>query len=261
MAHPSPRSPRALLIRPGRRHWSHLGRSGPTPSGKAGLKAGGTLIRNLALAVTPVIASLVLAAPAFAGAIVDPNTLQPVRRGARAGSVLRRGRPSRPRDRRRRAGVRVRRPRRRNRGRLRQPLCLGAHDHGAQGHPMARLPRPDRRLRRCRVAVAAQVIGPVATRFLRARPRGFEPLTFGSVDRRGSAKFGSSKPDEAPRVAESRPKVRIALQLVRRRLAGLAGGHARSSRASRRRACANSDDCLSSAAGVRSAASETTASR
>jgi hypothetical protein len=41
-------------------------------------QTGGTLLRKLALAVTPVIASLVLAAPAFAGAIVDPNTLQPV---------------------------------------------------------------------------------------------------------------------------------------------------------------------------------------
>jgi hypothetical protein len=36
------------------------------------------LMRKLALAFTPVIASLVLAAPAFAGPIVDPNTLQPV---------------------------------------------------------------------------------------------------------------------------------------------------------------------------------------
>jgi hypothetical protein len=35
-------------------------------------------MRKLALAVTPVIASLVLAAPALAGPIVDPNTLQPV---------------------------------------------------------------------------------------------------------------------------------------------------------------------------------------
>jgi hypothetical protein len=35
-------------------------------------------MRKLALAVTPVIASLVLAAPTFAGPIVDPNTLQPV---------------------------------------------------------------------------------------------------------------------------------------------------------------------------------------
>ena len=35
-------------------------------------------MRKLALFVTPVIASLVLAAPAFAGAIVDPNTLQPI---------------------------------------------------------------------------------------------------------------------------------------------------------------------------------------
>ena len=35
-------------------------------------------MRKLALAVTPVIALLVLAAPAFAGSIVDPNTLQPV---------------------------------------------------------------------------------------------------------------------------------------------------------------------------------------
>lgn len=34
-------------------------------------------MRKLALAVTPVLASLVLAASAFAGA-VDPNTLQPV---------------------------------------------------------------------------------------------------------------------------------------------------------------------------------------
>ena len=34
-------------------------------------------MRKLALAVTPVIASLVLAATAFAGA-VDPDTLQPV---------------------------------------------------------------------------------------------------------------------------------------------------------------------------------------
>jgi hypothetical protein len=37
----------------------------------------GTLMRKLALAVTPVLASLVLTASAFAGA-VDPNTLQPV---------------------------------------------------------------------------------------------------------------------------------------------------------------------------------------
>ena len=35
-------------------------------------------MRKLALAVTPVIASLVLAVPAFAGPIVDPDTLQPV---------------------------------------------------------------------------------------------------------------------------------------------------------------------------------------
>jgi hypothetical protein len=34
--------------------------------------------RKLAVAVMPVVASLVLAAPAFAGAIVDPSTLQPV---------------------------------------------------------------------------------------------------------------------------------------------------------------------------------------
>ena len=34
-------------------------------------------IRRLAYAVTPVIASLVLASPALAGGIVDPNTLQP----------------------------------------------------------------------------------------------------------------------------------------------------------------------------------------
>ena len=36
------------------------------------------MMRKLALAVMPVIASLVLATPAFAGPIVDPNTLQPV---------------------------------------------------------------------------------------------------------------------------------------------------------------------------------------
>jgi hypothetical protein len=35
-------------------------------------------MRKLALAATAVIASLVLAAPTFAGPIVDPNTLQPV---------------------------------------------------------------------------------------------------------------------------------------------------------------------------------------
>ena len=35
-------------------------------------------MRKLALAVASVIASLVLAAPAFGGTIVDPNTLQPV---------------------------------------------------------------------------------------------------------------------------------------------------------------------------------------
>ena len=35
-------------------------------------------MRKLALAVTPVIASLVLALPALAGPIVDPDTLQPV---------------------------------------------------------------------------------------------------------------------------------------------------------------------------------------
>jgi hypothetical protein len=36
----------------------------------------------------------------------------------------------------------------------------------------------------------------------RARPRGFEPLTFGSVDRRGSAKFGCSKPNSVAQVAK-----------------------------------------------------------
>ena len=35
-------------------------------------------MRKLAFAVTPVIASLVLAVPALAGPIVDPDTLQPV---------------------------------------------------------------------------------------------------------------------------------------------------------------------------------------
>jgi hypothetical protein len=35
-------------------------------------------MRKLSLAITPVIASLALAAPAYAGATVDPNTLQPV---------------------------------------------------------------------------------------------------------------------------------------------------------------------------------------
>jgi hypothetical protein len=49
-----------------------------SPRGKVRLKPGGIVMRKLALAVTPVIASLVLAAPAQAGPIVDPNTLQPV---------------------------------------------------------------------------------------------------------------------------------------------------------------------------------------
>jgi hypothetical protein len=35
-------------------------------------------MRKLSLAITPVMASLALAAPAYAGAPVDPNTLQPV---------------------------------------------------------------------------------------------------------------------------------------------------------------------------------------
>jgi len=42
------------------------------------LERGGTPMRKLVLAVATVIASLVLAGPAVAGPIVDPNTLQPV---------------------------------------------------------------------------------------------------------------------------------------------------------------------------------------
>jgi steroid delta-isomerase-like uncharacterized protein len=41
---------------------------------------------------------------------------------------------------------------------------------------------------------------------LDSRPRGFEPLTFGSVDRRGSAIFGSGKPNPGPSVAKKAPK-------------------------------------------------------
>ncbi len=48
-----------------------------------------------------------------------------------------------------------------------------------------------------------------------ARPRGFEPLTFGSVDRRGSARFGSSKPFRLLRRANKAPEIRIAGQLDR----------------------------------------------
>jgi hypothetical protein len=62
-----------------------------------------------------------------------------------------------------------------------------------------------------------------------ARPRGFEPLTFGSVERRGSAESGSSKPNLAPQVAKKSPRSQNRGQFDRRQLAGLAGGHARSS--------------------------------
>ncbi len=36
---------------------------------------------------------------------------------------------------------------------------------------------------------------------LEARPRGFEPLTFGSVDRRPRAEFGSTEPNMRSQVA------------------------------------------------------------
>jgi hypothetical protein len=39
-----------------------------------------------------------------------------------------------------------------------------------------------------------------------ARPRGFEPLTFGSVDRGDSARFGSSKPFRSLRCARKAPE-------------------------------------------------------
>jgi len=46
-----------------------------------------------------------------------------------------------------------------------------------------------------------------------ARPRGFEPLTFGSVDRRGTAKCGSTKPNSgcggARKAPENRNRGRI----------------------------------------------------
>ena len=40
------------------------------------------------------------------------------------------------------------------------------------------------------------------------RPRGFEPLTFGSVDRRLRREFGSSKPNSRGRVARKSPEIK-----------------------------------------------------
>jgi hypothetical protein len=43
--------------------------------------------------------------------------------------------------------------------------------------------------------------------FSRARPTGFEPVTFGSVDRRGRARFGSTKPNSGSQVAKKSPEI------------------------------------------------------
>src|SRR5829696_6150516 len=49
---------------------------------------------------------------------------------------------------------------------------------------------------------------PYSTGILKARPRGFEPLTFGSVDRGLGDSFGSSKPNRVPKGAKNAPENR-----------------------------------------------------
>jgi len=61
---------------------------------------------------------------------------------------------------------------------------------------------------------------PSSTGIQVARPRGFEPLTFGSVDRRGSARFGSSKPNAGSQVAKKSPESQDRGHYPPRRAAG-----------------------------------------
>jgi hypothetical protein len=75
------------------------------------------------------------------------------------------------------------------------------------------------------------------------RPRGFEPLTFGSVDRRFREENGSTKPNPRPGCARNAPEIDIVTSSTG--ASCLSGGDARSSRR----------------AGIRPAASETTAVR
>src|SRR5215217_8018785 len=49
---------------------------------------------------------------------------------------------------------------------------------------------------------------PYSTGILKARPRGFEPLNFGSVDRGLGDSFGSSKPNRVPKGAKNAPENR-----------------------------------------------------
>jgi hypothetical protein len=69
------------------------------------------------------------------------------------------------------------------------PGWSGASLVPTRSHPASRAAEPHRRTWLSRALSAT-------------RPRGFEPLTFGSVDRRGSAKFGSNKPNTVAQVAK-----------------------------------------------------------
>ena len=77
-------------------------------------------------------------------------------------------------------------------------------------------PAGGRRSKRQRASSALQMC--MNCRDAEARPRGFEPLTFGSVDRRGSARFGSSKPYSGTRCAKKAPENQNRRPVDRRQL-------------------------------------------
>jgi hypothetical protein len=139
---------------------------------------------------------------AATGIVIDPLQREAVQRGPRTP----RGLP------RRGAGLDLarRQERRRRSPALPAVLDIDGHpprpariDAGRRGPHQRR--RHLRAARHCHpgchpavFASATQTLGSPATtghptRRPRARPRGFEPLTFGSVDRRGSARFGLAK--------------------------------------------------------------------
>jgi hypothetical protein len=66
--------------------------------------------------------------------------------------------------------------------------------------------RPSARSAERKVPANADAGGPLRSP-AEARPRGFEPLTFGSVDRRGRARFGSTKPNSGSHVAKKSPEI------------------------------------------------------
>jgi hypothetical protein len=109
------------------------------------------------------------------------------------------------------------------------------------------------------------------TPFRGARPRGFEPLTFGSVDRGVRDELGSSKPNLPPKGAKNAPEIETGGRAGERpggetsaapsaQRCRLRDGHACFSRQAGVSTDGDAYDCVSSLAGVSRASARTAAS-